>query len=509
MQYWTDYVGHQVVLDGKRNKYDSTIYTFDIETTSYIVLNGKQLSTIDYLNLSKKEQDLCEKKSIMYIWQLGINDKVYYGRTWQELDAFLDRIEKFGTPRKKYIFVHNLAFEFQYLRNYFEFSNVFARKSRKVIKCTLAKYNFEFRCTYYMSNCSLEKLADIYQLDIKKLKGNLDYNKIRHSKTELTAKELKYCEYDCLIVYKYILKELEEYEFLRALPLTSTGHVRKELKTKIDKNWKYLNKTRKAINQDGHIYSLLLEAFAGGYTHANWTKANEIIKDVSSFDFTSSYPFVMVSEKYPMSEFKRVDFITDISQIWDDLCYIIVVRFKNIRCKYLNTFISESKCRNIKKGKYDNGRIIGADEIEIVLTDIDLTFIFESYTFTSYEFLEVYYSKKDYLPKEYIEFILDKYVKKTEYKNVEGKEIEYMLEKNKFNALYGMTVTNNIKDNVIYDNDIGWYEEKLTDEKIQELLLKDKDKGYLSFSWGCFVTAYARYNLLSNLIKLDDYCIYR
>ena len=48
--------------------------------------------------------------------------------------------------------------------------------------------------------------------------------------------------------------------------------------------------------------------------------------------------------------------------------------------------------------------------------------------------------------------LLEKYVKKTEYKNVEGKEIEYALEKAKFNSLYGMSVTNNIKDEVIFDN---------------------------------------------------------
>ena len=27
MKYWTEYSGHQVILEGRRNKYDSTIYT--------------------------------------------------------------------------------------------------------------------------------------------------------------------------------------------------------------------------------------------------------------------------------------------------------------------------------------------------------------------------------------------------------------------------------------------------------------------------------------------------
>ena len=245
-----------------------------------------------------------------------------------------------------------------------------------------------------------------------------------------------------------------------------------------------------------------------GYTHANWTKADEIIKDVTSFDFTSSYPFVLCSEKYPSSPFKKCK-ITKKEQIIPNFAYLIYVRFTNISCKYINNFISQSKCKKIKNGRYDNGRLIGADEIEIVLTDIDFNFIVKSYNFESYEFIEVYYSLYNYLPEEFIEFILKKYVIKTEYKNVEGKELDYQIEKQKFNSLYGMCVTNNIRDNVIFDNEKGWSEVPLTNEEIKDYLEKEKKKGFLSFSWGVWCTAYARRNLLENLIKLDKYVIYR
>ena len=358
-----------------------------------------------------------------------------------------------------------------------------------------------------MSNCSLEKLADVYKLDVKKLVGNLDYSLMRNSKTELTEKELAYCENDCLVVYKYIEKELETYETMKGLPLTATGHVRKELKNKIEKDYSYINKVRRSVNVDGHVYNLLIDAFAGGYTHANWIYADEVIKNVNSYDFTSSYPYVMLTEKYPASEFRKIG-VTKIEQMKSCFAYIVHVKFTNIKCKYYNNFISQSKCKKIYKGRYDNGRVMGAEELEIVLTDVDLKFIFETYEFESYEFLECYYSIYDYLPKQFLEFILEKYINKTKFKNVEGKEVEYALEKAKFNSLYGMTVTNNIKDEVIFENDNGWSEKAISNEKIQELLEKEKKLGFLSFSYGVWVTAYARYNLLSNLIKLDEYVIY-
>ena len=63
-----------------------------------------------------------------------------------------------------------------------------------------------------MSNCSLAKLPKLFKLPVEKKVGDLDYDKIRNSKTELTEKELGYCEYDCLVLYHYIKYELQTYE---------------------------------------------------------------------------------------------------------------------------------------------------------------------------------------------------------------------------------------------------------------------------------------------------------
>lgn len=506
MIYWLNYEGHKTDIKGKRNCYDNTIYTFDIETTSYIILNGKQLNTKKYLKLNDKEKEECKFYSTMYIWQFGINDKIYYGRTWEDFKNFLVRLEYFGTNAKKIVFVHNLSFEFQFLRNIVKFDDVMARKSHKVMRATLKDFNIEFRCSYFMTNLPLKKLSEVYNLDVEKLVGDLDYTKIRHSKTILTNEEMKYCENDCLVVYEYIKKELEQYGTVKNIPLTSTGHVRRELKETVRENYKYRNKVRKAINIDGHVYNLLVQAFAGGYTHANWIYANEIIKNVTSFDFTSSYPYVMVTHKFPSTEFKKCN-IKRREQMLTSFAYILKVKFKNLSCKYYNNFISQNKCSRIKGGSYDNGRIIKADEIEIVITDVDFYFILATYN-CEYEIIESYFSKYNYLPKEYIEFILEKYVIKTQYKGIEEKKLEYNLEKAKFNSLYGMTVTNNIKDIVVFDNDLGWSEIPMKNDEILHSLEKEKKQGFLSFAYGVWVTAWARYNLLTNVIKNDEYCIY-
>ena len=87
-------------------------------------------------------------------------------------------------------------------------------------------------------------------------------------------------------------------------------------------------------------------------------------------------------------------------------------------------------------------------------------------------------------------------------------EVEYAKEKNKFNALYGMSVTNMIRDEVLYDNELDWTERELENVEIIEKLNEEKKKAFLSFAYGVWVTAFARSNLLKNVIQLDEYVVY-
>lgn len=506
MLYWDKYQGHQGDIQGKRKKFDNTIYTFDIETTSFLKLYGKQVPASEYLNLTIEEREDAEYSAIMYIWQLSINDIVYYGRTWDELKQFLKKIDD-SVPEKKIIFVHNLAFEFQFLKSNFHFEEVTARKSHKVMTALMRDYNIMFKCSYIMSNCALKYLPDLYKLPVDKQVGDLDYSLIRHSETTMTEKELKYCEYDCLVVYHYILRELETYEYVTKIPTTSTGKVRRELQSLVMTDFKYRRLVGKAVNTNPHVYNLLQRAFGGGYVHASWVYADEVLKNVDSYDETSAYPYVLVTCRFPSSEFRqgKIERYEDMSKRF---AYLLVVRFKNLKCKYYNNFISASKCQNIKGAKYDNGRIISAEEIEITLTDIDFKFILDTYD-CEYEIIESWWALKSYLPKQFIEFVLEKYVNKTQFKGVPEKELEYMKEKNKFNALYGMSVTNTIRDNVVYKDESGeWFEEELSNDEIEQKLVGEKKKAFLSFAYGVWVTAYARDNLLRRVIELDDYVVY-
>ena len=507
MKYWTEYKGHEVNILGQKKKIDNTIYTFDIETTSYLMIGSRIISARDYQSLTSDEQEACTKQACMYVWQFSINDQVYYGRTWDEFKLFLNRLEA-NDDTKKIVFVHNLSFEFQALWSVLRVKSVMSRQSRKLLSCQLEDYNIELRCTLMLSNLKLEKLPDVYQLPVKKKVGDLDYSLLRTPATPLTDRELGYCEFDCLVTYWYVKTELETYERVDRLPVTSTGKVRKQLQRLVLNNPSYVRKVSNQINVNPKVFNMLVDAFAGGYTHANYIYADEVLTNVDSYDETSAYPYVLVTCRFPSSEFKRC-LVQSVDKMSPNFAYLLTVRIKNARCKYLNHFISSSKCKEIKgKPNYDNGRIITAKELTITCTDIDLRFILDTYDYDSYEIIESYYSSYNYLPIEYVNFILDKYVLKTKLKNVEGKELEYAREKGAFNSLYGMTVTNTIRADVEFLNFDEWVERPLSNQAIMEKLSKDKKRGFLNFAWGVWCTAYARDNLLRRVLDLDQYVVY-
>ena len=105
---------------------------------------------------------------------------------------------------------------------------------------------------------------------------------------------------------------------------------------------------------------------------------------------------------------------------------------------------------------------------------------------------------------------------KTTLKGVEDMEDLYMQSKQYINSLFGMMVTAVVQPNVTYDNETGsWQIQELTDENVTSRLEKlsntkyaNEKRYFLSYSWGCWVTAYARRNLWKCIIPNDEKVLY-
>lgn len=500
---------HKKNKDGKYKveKYSNDIFTFDIECTSAWIENGKIIGyrkgeENDYWN------DLIPI-ALCYIWQFSVNGEVYYGR---ELTDFMKVLSDLPSDVKIIIWVHNLSYEFQFLCNILTWKDVFARTPHKPMKCTSNEYpNIEFRCSYILTRLSLDSWGK--QLGVSKMTGDLDYDVIRTPKTILTDKEMKYCEQDCKVVDAGIRYYLKKYKKQRKIPLTQTGTVRKEVKDILTADKQYVRMIKKLVPDRPSEYARLQQIFAGGYTHANQMYAGKLINElIEHYDFASSYPTVMIAEKYPMTKW----YYNGINEIdenkFNDMAFIFYLKFYNIESVSFNTYIQSSKVTG-KKMDFDNGRVIRAEYLEIYVTEQDYITICNNYTWDRMEVVRVWQCKKDYLPRPFLEYILQLYANKTELKDVQGMEDLYLQSKQYINSMFGMCVTALIQSDVDFANG-EWNIKPLTEEDVLKKLIKlsdyhDREKHYfLSYSWGCWVTAYARRNLWKCIEHCDHDVLY-
>ena len=465
----------------------------------------------------------------MYAWKFAIEDGAIKGRTWEQLVILIHSVTEIlnlSVDRRLICFVHNLGYDFQFFRPYFEFNRVFALDMREPIQA-ITEDGIEFRCSYKLSGYALEKVAEhLTRHNIKKLVGYLDYQKIRTPITPLTKKEELYLDHDVDIIIAYIREEIEDHNNdITKIPLTKTGKIRtycrnaclhtfKSHKKHDPKYYRYRKLMSRLTITSVLEYEMLRQTFMGGFTHGNHLHINEICYNVASFDETSAYPYVMISQLFPMSKGELITLKNkeDFEHNIEYYHAIFTATFYNIDETFLyDHYISISKCIEKENIVADNGRLVKADKITILLTNIDYEIIKKTYKWSKMTIRNFRRYKRGFLPRDLILAILDLYEKKTVLKDVEDKVIEYQQSKENLNGCFGMAVTDVCRDEIVYieyfedeDNE-AWKTETPDYEKMIDKYNRDK-KRFLYYPWGIFVTSINRSILWNAIIELkEDY----
>lgn len=497
---------HPCTSGKHKDKYLELSCAFDIET-----------STID------------EDHATMYVWSFAIGKQTIIGRTWEQFVDLCRRISLHydlnGIDVRLLCWVHNFSYEWSFCRKWFEFKEdnrgkvVFATSERNVIyACTT--FNIEFRDSYILTARSLKKLPAAYGFAdrIKKLTedAEYDYKKIRNSETPLSIAEIAYSINDVQILalwHKYYIVPT----FIRSekkIPLTSTGIVRAELKSSFKKMPKEQREYwRRKIDRsfpDMDTYGIMITwLYRGGFVHSNrahvgYTLINE---DFGSVDFKSSYPAVMLHEKYPM-RFVQKDTQWFYDNVHDgkrpcinhkllkEFAYHGFFTFVNIRSKTSHALESISKLYYSENVYEDNGRVISADVLQVCLCDVDFLNYMDCYEWDNVTCDSLFIADKEYLP-EYLRDIVLKYFWQKETYSKDDPERN--LAKAKLNSCYGMCVTglfnatwklNEDNDLEVIDSDINW--RKIISSQI------------LLPQWGIWVSAYARRALIGTMMRIQD-----
>lgn len=517
-----------VEINGKTEQIDS-VYTLDyialanlIKNNSVSVKKRYMKSAIEYYNIfmtfdieSTSVVNVEKPYGFMYIWQVCIAEHiVVMGRTWEEFLMLLDNIRKpfENVLGRMVVYVHYLPFEFQFIRNFLEISELFALDKRKVAKFVANDF-FEFRCSWKLSNMNLKKFTE--HTDYPKMDGEeFDYAEFRTPFTPLSNNQVAYAYCDVRGLYQAISRLMVDSGYnIATIPLTSTGFLRKEVRKRILSNVKnkYLLR-RTALSSD--LYLLCKLALRGGNAHANPMMSNEEISkengygEIKSKDMSSAYPAVIMQEKFPITPFVRVlntpDELLNIGK-----AFIGVMTFTNLRIKTLETipYIASAKRISVKGGRYDNGRVLSAKEITLALTDIDYQIIKKQYLFDDLQTDDIFSSTYGYLPDEYRQYVFERYIKKCDLNGFD--EYLYAKEKNKINGLFGMMLTDIVHDEITYmPNDEEPFFKEKADIEYQIDKWYSGNSIFLAYQWGLWVTAHCRARLQKAIDGLGPDIIY-
>lgn len=509
IQYWEDF--NYKILDnilyrkkagrGENSTYNEVIIMADTETSKKHdnLIQKKKDGTSSYIQVDNH----------VVAWTISLrafdrNLVTLYGTRPSEFAKCVQKIIGNMNGYETIIYFHNMAYDWVFLRKFLfeDFGLPEKQLNTKSHYPIFIKWNngLTFKDSLILAQRSLGKWADDLDVEHKKATGKWEYNKIRNQGETFTADELEYIEHDTLAGVECLDKmRITLNKSIYSMPYTATGIPREETRKIGSSNGARDNFKRMHLSFEQYIKAE--KVYHGGYTHANRHLIDTLIEEVvQCYDFASSYPFVMLSEKYPMEGFsplgnKDISFILNNSTEYAFMLKLILVNPKLKDNFQPMPALQLSKCTTTLNAITDNGRILAANYIEIYITEMDLKIISEQYTYTQCICAEVEVAKKEYLPRWFTDYIFSLFRDKTLLKG--GDPVLYALAKAKLNSLYGMCVQKCIKDEINEDYLTGEYNEAHHDpEEIYNKYISKRNT-ILPYQWGVWVTAYAFYNLFT------------
>lgn len=244
---------------------------------------------------------------------------------------------------------------------------------------------------------------------------------------------------------------------------------------------------------------------------------------VSSFDRSSSYPDVIVNDRFPIDPLQpdincTLEHLDELTK--NDYAYLVEMKLENVELRdklQPLPYQSVSKCYGRLGGcREDNGRLLSIKQCRAAFTDVDWRIFREHYS-CDVTILRLYKSHYGYLPFEIRDYVKGLYKDKTSLKGVPGKEDAYRVAKTKINGVYGLMVQKVENSEIIYDMDCGilYDEEKVNRAKgyvppecVKEAkYFKQSRFRPMPYRWGVWCTAWARHHLQKIIdIVGADFC---
>ncbi|MBO5816101.1 MAG: hypothetical protein J6R30_08340 [Bacteroidales bacterium] len=515
--YWTDADWshlRETAAYRRDHTHSNLVGAFDLESSAV---------TAEQLGIRTLEQDIKHEFAFMYVWQVGVEDTIAYGRTWDELrECLLDIHEqlRLSPDYKLIVFDQKMKYDFHFFKSELEISDkdFLAKDLHDVIKATVADV-FEFRDSKIYTERDLATMGE--EIGIPKVSG-YDYGLIRHALTPLSDFELNYCCVDVEILLRYFREERNFYKYVKLIPLTGTRipkekiyHYYRERASIMSIRASQLRDTPEDLIMLGKLQKALFGAF--NYSSIAWD--NVIKDDVTYADISTMYGSLILLEKFPLKKFKPLPIPEDseelLSEKYKNTALLMTIRVRGVKNKYpcFYTFPVSKEWEYHKKSlKIYKDKLMSCDKIIMTITDIDYKLLRQFYDVKSVDVLELYGSRYAPLPNYITQTVIDLYRDKKKAGEImaaieadreptEAEQSQYDRIKTMVARIYGIFVQKPLLPR--YTIKPGGLVEAVRDDEnniIYDFVKKEHDP--VLYQWGVWVTALGRAAILRTVAAI-------
>ena len=451
------------------------------------------------------------QENIVVAWTVSFRNAAgnictIYGAKPSHFALVMNTIQDALPGDKTICYFHNLSYDWPFLQRFL--INEMGAPVHQLNTKPHYPIDIEFgnglilRDSLIIAQKKLERWADELQVEHRKSVGKWAYLAHRDQSGNFTPDELEYIEHDTLALVECLDKlRVQLHRHVYSMPMTCTSIIRQITRQEGRKNRARNRFVR--MCPDFRLYRKLVQAYHGGFTHNNRFAAGWIWPDQehpddlpTCYDFSSSYPFRMLVDKYPRERFRWIQeeiSYRDVLAAYDTTAFCLSFMAENIRLKDPKDpmpCLQYSKCMKTLDADLDNGRILSARYVEICLTEVDLRMIVEHYDFDRHTCFDVYAASKGPLPRWFRDLVYKCFEDKTMLKG--GDPVEYSLAKARLNSLYGMCCQRSIRPEIQEDYETGEF--RISETETEELYQKylDTYNSILPYFWGVWCTAYAQ-----------------
>lgn len=475
----------------------------------------------DFITLDTETSHDTLDRGWIYQWACKLKKIYIYGRRpdeFIELLTILAERYKLKEDKRIIIYIHNAAYDLQYLKNflyqYDPSAHFMSIDAHAILICDVL--GFRILCSYKLTNMSLDALAKNYAETYAKAVGEIDYNVIRYQDSELTANDWFYQFSDVAAQYDGIsgFLKMQGYQYAYQAPFTSTGFVRNNCRkaAKHEPTWRD-EFTKSALTLE--MYNLERQCFMGGVCIASFMYSGQTIRSdkLRHKDFTSSYPARQLINYFPTgapSWYGEVEDIDELNDLLNTYCCIFILTLENVHIKKGVTApcIPSSKCIHLEGGVKVNGKVVHAESLTMVVCELDYKWIQKQYTADNMTVDKMLIYERgvmpDWLKGEVYEYFKNKCTLK--HATDENSKMLYGKSKSFLNSIYGMTATSIIRDEYKMDDSHVLVKAEYSEEKAEERLRKyyRSHNSFLRYDAAIYTTAWAR-DALYTMIECVGY----